>query len=126
MVFSQNPRVQNQWTKPHSRSANIWHRRQQQQELLTELQPADETEEQRQLNIAIEMSRRQADIDAHQRCAYVLFFVELIQSIIKLLQSMWPTVIFISCELVDFASLYVNFCPLVTTLAKQSLKAKMY
>lgn len=67
MLSPQTTRVQNQWSKPQSTSPNIWHKRQQQHEFLSELRPVNETEEQQQLKIAIEMSKKQAEIEASQR-----------------------------------------------------------
>lgn len=47
--------------------ANIWQKRQEKQQFLAELQPSNQNDEDLQLQIALEMSKKQAEIDAQQR-----------------------------------------------------------
>ena len=55
-------------------ASNIWQKRQEKQQLLAELQPANQTDEELQLQIALELSKKQAEIDAQRR--YKSKFVE--------------------------------------------------
>ena len=48
-------------------ASNIWQKRQEKQQFLAELQPANQTDEELQLQIALELSKKQAEIDAQQR-----------------------------------------------------------
>ena len=48
-------------------ASNIWQKRQEKQQFLAELQPADQTDEELQLQIALELSKKQTEIDAQQR-----------------------------------------------------------
>lgn len=47
--------------------ANIWQKRQEKQQFLAELQPSNQTDEELQLQLALELSKKQAEIDAQQR-----------------------------------------------------------
>ena len=48
-------------------ASNIWQKRQEKQQFLAELQPANQTDEELQLKIALELSKKQAEIDEQQR-----------------------------------------------------------
>lgn len=46
---------------------NVWQKRQEKQMLLAELQPSDQNDEELQLQMALELSKKQAEIDEQQR-----------------------------------------------------------
>ncbi|XP_068734752.1 uncharacterized protein [Montipora capricornis] len=48
-------------------SANIWQKRQEKQQFLAELRPFNQVDEEMQLEMALELSKQQAEIDAQQR-----------------------------------------------------------
>ena len=50
-----------------SYGANVWQKRQEKQQFLAELQPSSQTDEELQLQLALELSKKQAEIDAQQR-----------------------------------------------------------
>ena len=52
-----------------SYGANIWRQRQEKQQFLAELQPCNQNDEELQLQMALELSKKQAEIDAQQRYA---------------------------------------------------------
>jgi len=52
-----------------SYGANVWQKRQEKQQFLAELQPSNQTDEELQLQLALELSKKQAEIDAQQRWA---------------------------------------------------------
>lgn len=61
----ENPRPQVSSTLSYD--ANIWEKRQQKQQFLAELQPSNQADEELQLQMALELSKKQAEIDAQQR-----------------------------------------------------------
>jgi len=75
VIFVCVQQTEKQWfetTKPEAGSrpthdANIWEKRQKKQQFLAEIQPCDQTDEELQLQMALELSKKQAEIDAQKR-----------------------------------------------------------
>lgn len=70
-VWCEYPKTSRAPSRP-SYVANVWQKRQEKQKLLEELQPSDQNDEEIQLQMALELSKKQAEIDAQQREITVL------------------------------------------------------